>query len=68
MSTEKTIPSTPHPDQDPVETMLSRLPEAYAAWERGANDPDLERLQRRVGELLREGEVKSAAKPNGGIK
>lgn len=61
MSTEKNIPSTPLPDQDPVETMLARLPEAYAEWERGAKDPELERLQRRVGELLRESEARSRA-------
>lgn len=52
MNTEKTSPSGPRPEETPVESMLKRLPEAYAAWERDAAGPDLARLQRRVGELL----------------
>ena len=61
MNTNPLRPSSPSsaPSPEGIEAMISRLPETYADWERGMANPDLHRIQRRVIELLRDGEAPS---------
>lgn len=39
---------------DNMDALLEKLPAAYDSWEKGTVSPDLERIQRRVDELMRD--------------